>query len=179
MLNLVIADNSNKILKFWSEIFEEINTISTLKSDISTCMSLPSIDAVLMMGMFAHERYGSKPKMGESQVLRTQETSGMPKFVVTTPPFSAYFEHQYKANKQENILSQNERISAEEKTYILFIKVFECIEKFNQINPEMLIQTLAVHLSFLNFPQGQPEAEAKAALRAYRESYLIPASLIS
>lgn len=177
MLKLVIADDSAHTLKNWSNVFSEIDTIYTLESNIPTCMSLPNIDAVLMMGMFAHQRYGGQPKMGESQVLSTQGASGMPKFVVTTPPFPAHLKNQNSAGQQEIISAPNERISTDEETYILFTKVFECVNQFNKLYRETLLQTLAIHLSFLNFSQNQTDVEAKAALRAYREIYPISAPL--
>lgn len=177
MLKLVIADDSAQTLKNWSNVFSKIDTIDTLESDIPTCMSLPNIDAVLMMGIFAHQRYGGKPKMGKSQILRTQGASGMPKFVVTTPPFPAHLKNQNSASQKEIISSQNGYISNDEETYILFIKVFECVNQFNQINRETPIQTLVIHLSFLNFSQNQADVEAQAALRAYRDIYPISAPL--
>lgn len=93
-LGLIIAENRPKFFSIWVEIFSNIQEVVVLDGDARTLCEITGLDAELMRSIFAHERYGGKPKVGESQILSTKGESGMPFWVVTTPPFAAHTEKQ-------------------------------------------------------------------------------------
>jgi hypothetical protein len=172
MLKLIIADFRPELIATWADVFSGIERVFFIDSDVPTLMGLPEIDAVLMMGMFAHERYGGSPKTGESQILSNQGEFGIPPWVVTTAAFAGHFEEglQPDGTWGTNIV-QNEKLTPEDEDYIVFNKAFVCIENFNKGCEEPKIQTLGFHLWFLNFPRAEPTKEAEAVRRAYLEIY--------
>jgi hypothetical protein len=112
------------------------------------------VNAVLMRGIFAHERYGGAPKIGESKIISTHGENEMPPWVVTTPAFQ-----------------QNNIPTVEEYDYYEFSKVFESIAQFNRSNEEPKICTLGFEVSFLyGFRSESPyNKEAKQIHKAYLE----------
>ena len=171
-LKLLISELRPELLVIWAEVFDGVKEVVLLTVNVQTLMALPEVDALLMMGMFAHERYGGRPIHKESQILSTQGNQGVPLWVVTTAPLSAHLEERRQLNgtARANIV-QAEKLTPEEETYIVFTKVFKCIERFNENSERAKIRALGFDLKFLNFPWGEPRKEAEEVRRAYLEQY--------
>ncbi len=91
-------------------------------------------------------------------------------WVVTTAPFAAHLEKQQDSDCSWRLrIVQDEKITSEEENYILFRKIFEAVEIFNQGNLEHSIKTICGDLKFLNFPRGNPKKEAEGIRRGYLE----------
>jgi hypothetical protein len=172
MLKMIIADSRPDLLAIWAKVFSGIHRVFFVNVDVSTLMELPEVDAELMRGVFAHERYGGKHKTGESQILSSKGEFGVPPWVVTTASFAAHFEKVYLPDGTIDFqIVQNESLTPEEEEYIVFKKAFECIEKFNESHEKEKIRTLGFHLWFLNIPRGDSIKEAEACRTAYLEFY--------
>jgi hypothetical protein len=172
MLKMIIADSRPDLLAIWSKVFSSINRVFFINADNPTLMQLPEVDAELMRGVFAHERYGGTPKPGESQILSSKGEVGVPPWLITTAPFAAHIEKVYLPDGTIDFqIVQNENLTPEEEEYIVFKKAFECIEKFNTSHEVEKIGTLGFHLWFLNIPRGDPIKEAEACRTAYLEFY--------
>jgi hypothetical protein len=118
-------------------------------------MRLSEVDAVLMMGMFAHERYGGAPIVGRSQILGSKGDPGLIPWVVTTPPFSAHCEQMRRSGHGvETVVVQDETLNSWNEDYIVFTEVFRRISEFNESHEESKIRTVAFDLEFLGFPRA-------------------------
>jgi hypothetical protein len=171
-LRLVIAENRPLLFKIWSEVFSHVQSVTILNGTAHALFESQKIDAELMRSIFAHERYGGKQKVGESQILSTKGESGMAPWVVTTAPFPAHIERWQQSNSSfEMRIVQDNEISPEEESYILFKKAFERIKIFNQENKTQQIKALGIDLQFLDFPFQDAQRESKLALKAYSEFY--------
>lgn len=169
-LKLTIAEKRSDIMSILSEVFQEIPKVTIQNVDLITLRTQPEIDALLMLGMFAHERYGGMPEIGQSQIMSTGGEQGTPPWVVTTPPFAGRLEKQYQPDGTvEDKIVEVKKLSVEDKAYIVFDKVFKKVEGFNQQKSEVKIKTLGFELEFLNFPLGEPYKEIEAMQRAYIE----------
>ena len=151
MLKLIVADLNSDLLSAWSEVFQGISEVEFINADFQTLVRYPDLNAVLIRSIFAHERYGGLPKIGESQVLSSHGEIGMPPWVVTTPSFPPGIKYalgEYDHNE--------------------FSRVFESIEKFNKTNQEPKIQTLGFEIDFLyGFRKKLPYKEAEAVRTIY------------
>lgn len=169
-LRMIISDRRPELLATWQDVFDDIEEVDFLSIDTPTLMRLPEADAVLMMGMFAHERYGGTPIIGKSQILSTAVDPELAPWVITTPPLPAHFEKERQYDGTfETVVVQDQNMPTWEEDYIIFSEVFRCVAEFNDSREEPRIRTLAFDLEFLNFPRGEPRKEAEAVRRAYLE----------
>ena len=98
-------------------------------------MERPGIDAELMMGMFAHERYGGSPAPGVSQILSTRGEPGMPPWVITTAPLPGHVEERRRPDGTiEHVIAPDEPLTPEQEAYAQFTTVFRRIQEFNAGN---------------------------------------------
>ncbi|WP_017327067.1 hypothetical protein [Synechococcus sp. PCC 7336] len=169
-LNLVIADLRSEILNAWRTAFSAIEGVTFLELSIPKLISLPQLDAVFMMNMFSHEKYGGKLVYGVSQVLSTRNEPKTPPWVVTTPLFPGHLEKSLKSDGSLAYkIKPNQKNTPEEQTYIIFREAFKSIKKFNKDRKIQQIKTLGIHLDFLDFPLGDPYKEAESAAQAYTD----------
>ncbi len=170
MLKLVIADSHEEIRTVWAQVFAQVKTVTVCNLTIGQLVKSPNlkIDAILMPGIYAHERYGGHFIEGKSQILRTPVDSGMPPYVVTTPP-------QTVGNFK---LQHNSRLSTVTPLAMesFFDKIFLEIEEFNQNQLQSLINTLGFELEFLDLSAthtSNPYQDACAVKAAYEKSTLV------
>jgi hypothetical protein len=172
MLKLMIADSRPNLLSVWSEVFSDIKESFFINTDARTLMSLPEIDAVLMISIFAHERYGGISRIGESQVLENKVDPMIPQWIVTTSPFAAHLEEKIAKRKRNRFeMIPDKKYSPEEESYILAKNAFKSIQNFNKRFEKSEINALGFHLGFLNYPMGEPRQEAEAVRKAYLEIF--------
>jgi hypothetical protein len=182
-LTLTIAEHRPEFYSSWSEVFTNVQNVVILHSNAQVLSSVPNLDAEIMMGMIAHERYGGRSKAGESQILSTRGEPEMPPWVVTTAPFAEYSENRQQPDgSTKTVIVRYEDLLLEEHDYICFNKIFERIEQFNQQDQEPKIKTLGFGAEFLNFPRidftgrnlprGDLRKEAEAVRLAYLEHYV-------
>jgi hypothetical protein len=154
-LKLIIADLNPNLLSAWAEDFQEVSEVLFRRTDFKKLAKNSKVNAVLIRWIFAHERYGGRPVIGQSQILSTNGEIGMPYWVITTPPFSA-----------------NVTTESKDYDYMEWSKIFDSIEQFNKKNKESKIKTLGFELSFLyGFRSDPPYEQAEAVKRAYLDYY--------
>ncbi len=71
-LIIFLGEERKKLFDIGYEVFLDIPEVKILNSRILHFVESEKIDAELMRGIFAHERYGGMPKIGESQILSTR-----------------------------------------------------------------------------------------------------------
>ena len=169
-LRLVISDRRRPLLDLWAAVFHDIPSVVFREIEIRALMGLSDIDAVLMMGIFAHERYGGRPILGQSQILKGDSRPGSPTWIVTTPSFPAHLEGRSRpTGKDEFVIVPDKTLSSEEELYVVFKEVFKRILEFNRGPGNPRIATLGFDLEFLNIHDGETWREAGAVHRAYVE----------
>lgn len=156
MLKLIIADFNPDLLSAWSEVFHKISEIVFIDADFQTVANFPELNAVLTKAIFANDRYGGRPKIGESQILSSHGEKGMPPWIVTTP-----------------LLRSDIKYAPGEYEYKQFVSAFEKIEQFNITDKEPKIRTLGFEIDSL-YGSGKKtftlyKEEAKALRKAYLE----------
>jgi hypothetical protein len=164
-LNLFISERDLHASKLWEASFSDLTGVNILNCDFRELMALPGVDAVLMLGILAHERFGGKPQIGRSQVLSTHGKAGVPPWVVTTAAFPAHFEKRRIDGDVKNVLVPNAPMPVSEEIYIVFAKAFECIEEFNG-ESQNKIRTLGFDPKSLNMRTDSRD-EIEAVRRAY------------
>jgi len=164
-IQLLIAELNESRRKKWEKAFYEIERVAVRKCNAKDLMACPDVDAMLMIGMLAHERFGGKSQIGKSQVLSTRGKTGMPRWVVTTAPSPAHFEKKQVDGIMRSVLVPDQQLSPAEETYAVFVRAFEAIEEFNNRNQDK-IQTLGFEPEFLNF-RGEIADEIAAVRKAY------------
>jgi len=88
-LALFITDGRDDIREAWLDASSDV--LSVLVVDRAGFPALQDFDAFLMLGMFAHERYGGGPKLGQSQILSTHlNPLNSPSWAVTMPPVPVF-----------------------------------------------------------------------------------------
>lgn len=167
---MIISDRRAELLMTWRDVFQDIEEVDFLGIDIPALMRLPEVDAIVMMGMFAHERYGGTPIVGRSQILSTTGDPELVPWVITTPAFAARFEEKREPDGSTRLgIIQDQNLKPWEEAYIIFSEVFQRIAAFNETSKERTIRTLAFDLEFLNLPRGEPRKEAEAVRKAFLE----------
>ena len=153
-LKIIIVDLNSDLLSMWNKVFQAYPEIRFENIDFKTLVNLPDINAVLMRGIFAYERYGGVPKLGESQIISTNGEKGMPPWIVTTATFS------------------QDKMPEKEYDYTEFCQVFKSIDQFNNTNQKFKINTLGFDISFLyGFRSTDPyKNEAESLRKAYSNS---------
>lgn len=172
---LIISERKPEFFAVLADVFSDVEGIVILDVNIPTLHSLSELDAVVMRGIFAHERYGGDPQVGKSQILGTRGETNMPPWVITTPPFPAHIEKRRQPdNSVRTEIVRDKQLTPEEEDYIIFSKVFKRIEQFNQQFEEPTIKTVGLDLKFLGIPRldipGDIRKEAEAILKAYLDS---------
>ncbi len=168
MLKLVIADSHEEVRTVWAQVFAQVKTVIVCNLTIGQLVKSPDlkIDAILMPGIYAHERYGGHFIEGKSQILRTPVDSGMPPYVVTTPP-------QTVGNLKPQHPPRPPTV-APLALESMFDKIFLAIEEFNQSQPQSPINTLGFELELLNLSSIHTAYQDACAVKAaYEKSILV------
>ena len=61
-LALFITDRRKDVVEVWLEVFSDISSVTITNK--SSFLTMEDFDVFLMLGIFAHERYGGGPRLG-------------------------------------------------------------------------------------------------------------------
>lgn len=169
-LELVIADESPSVLSEWAEVFREVEGVAFLDANFQTLCDRPALDAVLLMGRHAHERYGGRPTPGRSEVLNTKGEAGMPPWVVTKAPFVGHIERRTRPDGSSvDVIVTDHELTHEDEAYVVCVKAFERIKEFNRSAGDPGIRSLGLEIESVHSPYGEHRKEAEAVRKAYVE----------
>ena len=169
MFSLYIAEPNPEHHVVWREVFAQSKNVEILDCDIRALLSLPGLDAALMLGALIHERFGGVMKLGESQIVSSHGKAGMPHWFVTTAPFEASIRWRQDGETSSGVeIVQKEAVSPAEETYIVFTKAFKRISEFNRDNPNP-IMSLGFEPEALNL-RDDFQKEVQAVYSAYIEA---------
>ncbi len=80
-MKIYIASRDRGTLSLWESV---IGTHGTLQYTTAVPPGL-DVDAVVMSGMFAFDRYGGRPNRHEAQIIGNSRDDGFPRYVVIPP----------------------------------------------------------------------------------------------
>lgn len=134
--SLVIAVEREEQAVIWADIVRDVASIEIHR--ISHSQLEQMIDAEVLPGIFAHERYGGSPQYGKSQMLSTEYISPwhkkpenrIPAWVVTTPPFALKDDCLVIPDKPEVSFTRDITGQSQE-VYYSFKCIFTAIENAN------------------------------------------------
>lgn len=164
-LNLIVAEDRPQKAGIWREAFTGVSSADVLEISPSQLRVLAGLDAILLTGWLAHERYGGVMEPGVSQVLATNANS-MPPWVVTLPSTPAKGEWQQATDgnlQWENVKEERDF----QELYNIFSTAFTAIKDFNNIGSASII-VVGFFASLLN---DSPEILAGAMKLAYLSAF--------
>ncbi|NEZ55016.1 hypothetical protein DXZ20_04815 [Leptolyngbyaceae cyanobacterium CCMR0081] len=169
-LHIIILNKDQETYRIWTDAFSRLSKISVVNSNSTFSQYFPTLDAVLMLGISAHERYGGGPRPNESQILDTQRLDGMSPWVVTVPSTFTFLE---SATTPNNVLhTQISHGKIEDRYYLIFKKIFESIEKFNSSQEITKIKSLGVDLAYIKVTSSHALEKIRGFKNAYNDVYL-------
>ena len=167
-IKLFIAENRPAFFQIWADAFRGVGSVLVLNEQVSLSRTTTKVDAEIMRGIFAHERYGGMFKVGRSQILSTKGDPQMPPWVATTPPFSGHLETRVQPDGTLRATVVPDKIRLpEEEEYIAFSEVFDEVERFNSGHHEPKITSLSFSPEFLGIPRHDIHSEIGAIKKAY------------
>lgn len=86
-MRYIVAATSEAILRSWRRGLADLGNVQ-FKAGYGT-ETVGDADAAIVQFYLAHDRYGGKPEIGRSQLLRNERNDGYPRYILTTPPFLA------------------------------------------------------------------------------------------
>lgn len=167
-LQLLIAVSHSPQRIQWEDVFRQIAGVTILDGDIQHLMRMSGLDALLMTGLMAHERFGGRPYIGTSQVLSTKPRKDLPPWIVTIAPFATHI-GKHQVNSEGKIeIGPDHHLDPEEATYVVFTKAFQAIKDFNEQERDHPIRLFGFEPEFIHC-LGKPRQEAEAVRKAYLE----------
>lgn len=178
MLTLVILEHRQQVWPVVQEVFSNEVGVELSNEKPSEFVLRKDIDALVERGWFAHERYGGSPMVGVAQVISTKGDPYAPPWVVTKPSFPAHME---LANSEDRIriVRDDARLAPADEASIVFAKVFDTVERFNETSATPKIQRLGCDLEFLGIPILGREEAMRREIEGIRQAYRAHRSLLS
>ena len=170
-LSIVILNENEDSLRAWFSSFELLKKVLVVNTRVAFREQLSSIDTILMLGKFAHEKYGGGARLGESQILTAEEFEKF-NWVVTVPPLPVHIETQYQGNEMvTKKLAYDQEQSIEGRYYSIFDIIFESIDSFNKVVNSKKISKLGINLDYIGVNADYPREKALGVRKAYLKHY--------
>lgn len=175
MMTFALLENRPSVKEALMKILGHFQSIEIHEGGYLDFIKNQGLDALLVLGIFAHERYGGKPLIRVSQILSTNHAEGITPWVITTPPFPA----KILANDNSldiTIKRKDDRSSPAEEDYVVFDKVFKAVKAFNILNKDTPIIRVGCDLEFIKFPlskeSGTIISEVLSLKQAYEDNFI-------
>ncbi|MFF4400213.1 hypothetical protein [Streptomyces sp. NPDC001480] len=161
-MQLVITSQKAETLDRWRRVFEGCDDVLFERG----LRAETPVDAVLMAGIFAIERYGSRPDFQKAQILENRRGDGWHDLIIVPPTLPMARDGQGGWQVQ----SGYEDI---QPAYYGATRSFQAIAEWNkEPDRENLISAVEVNLPMLNMDNPVDDSSARffrVALEEYRE----------
>ena len=156
-LELVILNVDRRSYELWRQQFSTYEAVEILNTKHEFSQKLCTLDAILMSGQSAHERFGGFPRYGTSQILSTchEKRIVIPPWAITIPSL-----------RMDSSLVGEEQM-VEELFYQTFKIIFSAIRNFNCSNQHTRITSLGIDLGYVAVGKNQSLEKSKGVKRAY------------
>lgn len=163
-LDVHIVDARPEVLRIWESILGDIPWLTLGR--VQDYKAGADSEALLMPGVYAHERFGGAPIHMQAQLLSTIGSCGFPPWVVTTPPVLRSLS---TAEWTAGSMRTPERGDVRYRTKTMFVVVLSAISEFNRTHVTAPIRRLVIDLELINVQQDEAFLQADAAREAFRE----------
>lgn len=146
-----IVEEQEKARRAWAAATAASPRVKLVTGTPATLLAMQGVDAALMLGMFAHERYGGRPIEERSQVLPTRSAVG-PRFVVTPPARAGRLERVLEKDGTSRMTVVPERpLVPEDQTRFAFEQVMAAVNEHNRTYPQDAIRAIGFSPEFIGF----------------------------
>lgn len=163
-MKYVIASSAERTLRPWIQGLDDLPNLEFRVGNIPPVGE--GCDAEIVAFMFAHDRYGGTPRIGEAQALVNHLQDGSPRIILATPPLPL------ESLKSENESSGHGANSIEEH---VFRTVRACVDEAERLNredsPGSPIRCILLHIIGLGFDRFKAEPALKGFRRAIRADF--------
>jgi hypothetical protein len=150
-VKLYVISRNQQTIDLWRAILSEVGSIQ-FSSDPP---AWADIDAIVMSGKWAFDRYGGRPSRESAQVLQNDRDDGLPRQVIV-PPFRPVVIREGEARIREDY----ENVSP---TYFAFLEsLLAASREFDQSC------RIAFYLPMLGMDQPSDESTPRSAARAIK-----------
>lgn len=165
---IIVLEKRKIYLPTWQQVFAKVSCVLVVDDEIQSYRGNPRVDAEIMRSLFAHERYGGKSIVGESQILSSKGDEIATPWIITTPPFPAHLQKiPQRVDGANAVIVKDNEMPIERETYEVFSKIFLKIKAFNSSAEVSRINTVFFGAKFLNIPRLEPRLEITAIKEAY------------
>jgi hypothetical protein len=156
-VNLVITAQRTETLGTWQPVFEDCADVVCQRG----LRAGSPVDAVLMAGLFALERYGGRPSFEHAQILENRRGDGWHALIVVPPtrPMTKDARGDWK------VRADYEGIHP---VYFAASRSFQAIAEWNETH-EVPISAVEVNLPLMNMDRPVDDSSARAFKAAYEE----------
>ncbi|MXM62308.1 hypothetical protein GR925_02290 [Streptomyces sp. HUCO-GS316] len=161
---LVITSQKNETLDRWQRVFEGCTDVACQKG----LRAETPVDAVLMAGLFALERYGGRPSFAEAQILENRRGDGWHDLVIVPPtrPMTKDSEGNWKVRAEYEAI---------QPAYFAASRSFQAIVQWNNSH-EVPISAVEINLPLMNMDNPVDDSSPRAFREAFEEyrGHLLP-----
>lgn len=157
-MRLVITSQKADTLDRWQRVFEECEDVSCQRG---LRAGIP-VDAVLMAGMFALERYGGRAGAEEAQILENRRGDGWHGLIIVPPgrPMTRDAQGEWKVQAGYAHL---------QPAYFAASRSFHAIEEWNARHVDRRISAIEINLPLMNMDNPVDDASPKSFKQAFDE----------
>lgn len=154
---LIIAVEHPDAFTLWAAAFHSTAGATVIRGAPSELLMRADLDAVLLLGAMAHERFGGRPQVGRSQVLSSGGRAGVPRWVVTVPSTSGRAEiRTAEGGRREVVVVPERTLAPEEQATVALEESLRAIREHNAERSGEEILTLGVAPEILGLVSPPP-----------------------
>ncbi len=166
MVKCILIEDRQSVLEVMHKYFATSKLVEIFNGTMRECIQHYALDALVMDGQFAHERYGGSPKKGVAHILRTTDHIPFPRWVITMPPL-----HMIQASSGFSVIYRTDKKSTlEEDGYVKFDIICKEIIAFNIAYPDARIERIGIDCEISYFPVSNNPEEIIKEIQGMRQA---------
>lgn len=157
-MRLVITSQKTDTLERWQRVFEGYEDVICQRG----LRAETPVDAVLMAGIFALERYGGRPGVEDAQILENRRGDGWHSLIIVPPgrPMSRDAHGEWKVQ---------DGYAHIQPAYFAASRSFRAIEEWNARHVERQISVVEINLPLMDMDKPVDDSSAQAFKKAFQE----------
>ncbi|GAB2913764.1 hypothetical protein [Streptomyces mayteni] len=156
-MQIIITSRNAETVQTWQRVLEGDPDVHL---QVGNRAQVP-VDAVVMAGIFAHERYGGRPSYETAEILVNKRGDGQPLLVIVPPSRPMRFDEHHTPQVHPDYATV-------QPAYHAATHVFDAIHRWNETHQEA-ISAIEVSLPLLGLDDPGDESSPRSFDRALRE----------
>jgi len=156
-MQLVITSQNTGTLETWRGVFSEFPGVTFQ----AALRAETPVDAVLMAGIFAFERYGGRPEFDRAQILENHRGDGWPELVIVPPS-------RPTVRNGEGEWSVRPEYAEIKPAYYAASHTFQAVTEWNE-DHEKPVAAIEINLPLLDMDNPSDESSAQSFRTALAE----------